>query len=140
MGTGAVTWHGNDGLATERPTLRSPLQLPHHQRLREETRKKDAEHSNAIDFNTGRVTIQRTLQWHSKKQGGGPYFEDTKTKSGRRSIPIAAGTLQQLREHRALALRNIAKKCEPQFEARSPESSSALPDEPSVMFVCESQR
>ena len=54
-----------------------------------------------IDFNSGRVTIQRTLQWHSKKQGGGPYFEETKTKTSRRSIPLAAGTLQQLREHKA---------------------------------------
>jgi integrase len=31
-----------------------------------------------IDFETSRVTIQRTLQWHSKKQGGGAYFEETK--------------------------------------------------------------
>ena len=34
-----------------------------------------------IDFNSGRVTIQRTLQWHRKKEGGGPYFEETKTKT-----------------------------------------------------------
>jgi len=54
-----------------------------------------------IDFEKGRVTIQRTLQWHSKKQGGGWYFEETKTKMSRRSVPLPAGMLGQLREHRA---------------------------------------
>lgn len=54
-----------------------------------------------IDFETGRVTIQRTLQWHSKAQGGGWYFEETKTKMSRRSVPLPVGMLQQLREHRA---------------------------------------
>src|SRR6266851_2009575 len=53
-----------------------------------------------IDFETSRVTIQRTLQWHSKKQGGGWYFEETKTKMSRRAVKLAPGTLQQLREHK----------------------------------------
>jgi len=54
-----------------------------------------------LDFETGRVTIQRTLQRHSKKLGGGWYFEDTKTKMSRRAVPLPPGLLQQLREHRA---------------------------------------
>ena len=54
-----------------------------------------------VDFETGRVTIQRTLQWHSKKQGGGWYFEETKTKMSRRAVPLPTGLIQQLREHRA---------------------------------------
>lgn len=54
-----------------------------------------------VDFETGRVTIQRTLQWHSKQQGGGPFFGETKTKTSRRTVPLPAGMLQQLKEHRA---------------------------------------
>jgi integrase len=62
-----------------------------------------------LDFESGRVTIQRTLQWHSKKRGGGPYFEETKTKTSRRSVPLAAGTLRQLREHRAAQAEALLK-------------------------------
>jgi len=62
-----------------------------------------------MDFESGRVTIQRTLQWHSKKQGGGPYFEETKTKSSRRTVPLPAGMLQQLREHRASQAQALLK-------------------------------
>jgi integrase len=54
-----------------------------------------------LDFESGRVTIQRTLQWHSKQRGGGPFFEETKTKTSRRSVPLATGTLRQLKEHRS---------------------------------------
>lgn len=62
-----------------------------------------------LDLETGRVTIQRTLQWHNKKQGGGWYFEETKTKTSRRSVPLATGTLQQLREHRAAQAEALLK-------------------------------
>lgn len=62
-----------------------------------------------IDFETGLVTIQRTLQWHSKKQGGGCYFEDTKTKSSKRSVPLPPSMLQQLKEHRAAQAETLLK-------------------------------
>jgi integrase len=62
-----------------------------------------------IDFEIGRVTIQRTLQWHSKKQGGGAYFEETKTKTSRRSIPLPSGMVQQLKEHRATQAESLLK-------------------------------
>lgn len=32
-----------------------------------------------VDFDAGQVTIQRTLQWHDRANGGGWFFEDTKT-------------------------------------------------------------
>jgi integrase len=62
-----------------------------------------------IDFETGRVTIQRTLQWHSKQQGGGWYFEETKTKMSRRAVPLPTGLIQQLREHRATQAEALLK-------------------------------
>jgi integrase len=62
-----------------------------------------------IDFEIGRVTIQRTLQWHSKKEGGGAYFEETKTKTSRRSIPLPSGMVQQLKEHRATQAESLLK-------------------------------
>jgi integrase len=62
-----------------------------------------------IDLDTGRVTIQRTLQWHSKKQGGGWYFEETKTKMSRRAVPLPAGLVQHLREHRASQAEELLK-------------------------------
>ena len=62
-----------------------------------------------LDFETGMVTIQRTLQWHSKKLGGGYYFEDTKTKSSKRSLPLPASTLQQLKEYRATQAEALLK-------------------------------
>lgn len=62
-----------------------------------------------IDFETGQVTIQRTLQWHSRKQGGGWYFKDTKTKCSKRSLPLPASMLQQLREHRAAQAEALLK-------------------------------
>lgn len=54
-----------------------------------------------IDFDRATVTIQRSVEWLSKKQGGSWYFKDTKTKSSRRCVPLPAPMLQQLREHRA---------------------------------------
>ncbi|HUS11537.1 MAG TPA: tyrosine-type recombinase/integrase [Pyrinomonadaceae bacterium] len=62
-----------------------------------------------IDFEKGLVTIQRTLQWHSKKMGGGWYFEDTKTKCSKRSVPLPASMVQQLREHRAAQAEALLK-------------------------------
>ena len=62
-----------------------------------------------IDFEIGRVTIQRTLQWHSKKHGGGWYFEETKTKMSRRAVPLAEGTMRQLKEHRAAQAEALLK-------------------------------
>lgn len=62
-----------------------------------------------IDLETGRVTIQRTLQWRSKKQGGGWYFEETKTKTSRRAVPLPAGLVQHLKEHRAAQAEALLK-------------------------------
>jgi integrase len=62
-----------------------------------------------IDFETGKVTIQRTLQWHSKKLGGGHYLEDTKTKCSKRNVPLPASMLQQLKEHRAAQAEALLK-------------------------------
>jgi integrase len=62
-----------------------------------------------VDFETGRVTIQRTLQWHTKKLGGGWYFEETKTKTSRRAVPLPAGMLQQLKEHRSAQAEALLK-------------------------------
>ena len=50
-----------------------------------------------VDFESSRVTIQRTLQWHSKRQGGGPFFEETKTKTSRRTVPLPAGCCDSLK-------------------------------------------
>lgn len=54
-----------------------------------------------IDFDRSTVTIQRSVEWLSKKQGGSWYFKETKTTSSRRCVPLPAPLLQQLREHRA---------------------------------------
>lgn len=62
-----------------------------------------------IDFETGKATIQRTLQWHSRKQGGGWYFEETKTKMSRSAVLLPAGLLQQLKEHRAAQAETLLK-------------------------------
>lgn len=53
-----------------------------------------------IDMEKGTVTIQRTLQWH-KGKGKGHYFSDPKTKHSRRSVPLSANLVRQLKEHRA---------------------------------------
>lgn len=62
-----------------------------------------------LDFESSRVTIQRTLQWHSKRQGGGLFFEETKTKISRRTVPLPAGMLRQLKEHRATQAEELLK-------------------------------
>ncbi|MEP6569325.1 MAG: site-specific integrase, partial [Acidobacteriota bacterium] len=54
-----------------------------------------------VDLETGVATIQRTLQWHRKTEGGGPYFGEPKTKGSRRTIPLPAGMVAQLKAHRA---------------------------------------
>jgi integrase len=59
-----------------------------------------------VDFETGHVTIQRTLQWH---KGGGWYLEETKTKTSRRSVPLPASMLRQIREHRAVQSEALLK-------------------------------
>lgn len=53
------------------------------------------------DIEQATVTIQRTLQWH-KGKGKGHYFAEPKTKSSRRSVPLPASLVRQLREHRAI--------------------------------------
>lgn len=51
-----------------------------------------------IDLDRATVTIQRTLQWHI---AGGFYFAETKTKGSRRTIPLPATLVEQLKAHRA---------------------------------------
>lgn len=52
-----------------------------------------------IDFDRANATIQRTLQWN-KGKGAGWYFAETKTRRSRRSIPLPATLVQQLKDHR----------------------------------------
>jgi len=54
-----------------------------------------------IDLEKGVVSIQRTLQWHSKAQGGGWYYDEPKTKGSRRTVPLPASMVEQLKAHRA---------------------------------------
>ena len=54
-----------------------------------------------IDFDLSTVTIQRSVEWLRKKQGGSWRFKETKTASSRRCVPLPVPLLQQLREHRA---------------------------------------
>lgn len=51
-----------------------------------------------IDLDKATATIQRTLQWHTK---GGFYFAETKTKGSRRTVPLPASLVEQLKAHRA---------------------------------------
>lgn len=53
-----------------------------------------------LDLEKATASITRTLQWH-KGKGKGFYFDDVKTKGSRRSVPLPASLVQQLREHRA---------------------------------------
>lgn len=53
-----------------------------------------------IDLEKATVAIQRTLQWH-KGKGKGHYFAEPKTKGSRRSVPLPASLIRQLRDHRA---------------------------------------
>ncbi|MGI9067159.1 MAG: site-specific integrase, partial [Pyrinomonadaceae bacterium] len=54
-----------------------------------------------IDMEKGIVSIQRTLQWHSKAEGGGWYYSETKTKGSRRTVPLPVSLIEQLKAHRA---------------------------------------
>ena len=51
-----------------------------------------------IDLEKATATIQRTLQWH---RTGGFYFTETKTKGSRRTVPLPASLVDQLKAHRA---------------------------------------
>jgi integrase len=51
-----------------------------------------------IDFEQGRVIVQRTLVW--RRKGGGWYFGEPKTSRSRRSIPIPHSLAYELREHK----------------------------------------
>jgi len=62
-----------------------------------------------IHMDKGIVSIQRTLQWHSKKEGGGWYYEETKTKASRRTVPVGAGMIEQLKAHRATQAEALLK-------------------------------
>ena len=53
-----------------------------------------------LDLEKATASITRTLQWH-KGKGKGFYFDEPKTKGSRRSVPLPASLVQQLREHRA---------------------------------------
>lgn len=59
-----------------------------------------------IDLDRATVTIQRTLQWHS---AGGHYFAETKTKGSRRTIPLPASLVEQLKTHRASQAERLLK-------------------------------
>ncbi|HYP28661.1 MAG TPA: tyrosine-type recombinase/integrase [Blastocatellia bacterium] len=51
-----------------------------------------------IDFQSGLVTVQRTLCW--RRRGGGWYFGEPKTSSSRRSIPLPYSIIGMLAEHK----------------------------------------
>lgn len=53
-----------------------------------------------LDLEQATASITRTLQWH-KGKGKGFYFDEPKTKGSRRSVPLPASLVRQLREHRA---------------------------------------
>jgi len=59
-----------------------------------------------IDFDTNIVHVQRTLQWN---RGGGYYFDKPKTKTSRRYVPLPAGLVEQLREHRVRQAESLFK-------------------------------
>ena len=43
-----------------------------------------------IDLEKGIVSIQRSLQWHGRTEGGGWYYAETKTKGSRRTVSVPA--------------------------------------------------
>ena len=51
-----------------------------------------------VDWKQGAVTVQRALIWRTK--GGGWYFSETKTSRSRRTIPLPASMMAQLKEHK----------------------------------------
>jgi integrase len=71
-----------------------------------------------VDFERATATIQRTLQWRKKrkdsqaakeKSDSSWYFDKPKTKRSRRTVPLPAGLVQQLREHRATQAEALLK-------------------------------
>lgn len=51
-----------------------------------------------VDFQSGLVTVQRTLCW--RRRGGGWYFGEPKTSRSRRSIPLPYSIIGVLAEHK----------------------------------------
>jgi len=72
-----------------------------------------------IDFARATATIQRTLQWRKKRKDSQThqpkenasswYFDKPKTKRSRRTVPLPAGLVQQLREHRSTQAEALLK-------------------------------
>lgn len=54
-----------------------------------------------IDFTTGKITVQRSLQ---RQKGKGLVFVDVKTHRSRRSVHLNSGTIATLRRHQARCL------------------------------------
>jgi integrase len=55
-----------------------------------------------VDFGEGTITVQRAMLFNRK--GGGWYFKEPKTAQSRRTIPIPAHLVAQLKRHRAKQL------------------------------------
>jgi integrase len=51
-----------------------------------------------VDLKSGFVVVQRTLTW--RRKGGGYYFDEPKTAQSRRTIPLPAGLLSLVVEHK----------------------------------------
>jgi len=51
-----------------------------------------------VEWKQGTVTVRRALIWRTK--GGGWYFSETKTSRSRRTIPLPASMLAQLKDHK----------------------------------------
>jgi len=61
-----------------------------------------------LDLDRATASITRTLQWH-KGKGKGFYFAEPKTKGSRRIVPLPAGLIAQLREHRSAQAKALLK-------------------------------
>jgi len=62
-----------------------------------------------IDMERGVVSVQRSLQWHSKKEGGGWFYAEPKTKTSRRTVPLPSSIIGQLKAHRATQAEALLK-------------------------------
>jgi integrase len=60
-----------------------------------------------VDFNEGTITILRAMLFNRK--GGGWYFKEPKTAQSRRTIPIPAHLVGQLKRHRTKQLKELLK-------------------------------
>jgi integrase len=60
-----------------------------------------------VDFNEGTITILRAMLFNRK--GGGWYFKEPKTAQSRRTIPIPAHLVGQLKRHRTKQLKERLK-------------------------------